>query len=138
MPARDHATGSSGSRDSASEYLARWPGLISLSLGVLLGPVAALVNHGLIYVATPWACGHGGQAALHVIPAVCFILALGGGLLARADWRRAGPEAEAPAATVRDRSRFLALCGLATSALSALLILTHWLAIVVFGPCMRA
>jgi hypothetical protein len=138
MPVDGRTSASTTSENAASEYLSRWPGLLSLVLGLLLGPVAALVNHGLIYIATPWACGHGGHAALHVIPAVCVLLAIGGGLLARADWTRVGRETEAPGASVFDRSRFLALCGLATSALSALLILTQWLAIVVFGPCLRA
>ena len=138
MPIPADTSASASASNSATEYLARWPGLLSLVLGVLLGPAAALLNHGLIYIATPWACGHGGHAALHIVPAFCFILALGGGLLARADWTRAGRETEAPDASVLDRSRFLALCGLATSALSALLILTQWFAIGVFGPCMRA
>lgn len=123
---------------SASHDLARWPGLLGLTLGLLLGPATALINHGIIYMATPWACGHGGHRALHIIPAICLLVAIGGGLLARAHWTRAGRQTEAPDASVLDRSRFLALCGLATSALSILLILAQWLAIVVFGPCMRA
>jgi hypothetical protein len=138
MPAPGQTSTRSSATDSASGYLARWPGLLSLTLGLLLGPAAALINHGLIYMATPWACGHGGHGALHIIPALCFVVAIGGGGLAYADWNRAGRQTEAPEASILDRSRFIALCGLATSALSALLILTQWLAVVVFGPCMRA
>lgn len=139
MPAPGSSSTRSTTVNSTTDYLVRWPGLFSLTIGLLLGPVVALINHGLIYMSTPWACGRGGHWALHIIPAVCFLVAIGSGLLARADWTRAvGRETEAPGASILDRSRFIALCGVATSALSALLILTQWLAVVVFGPCMRA
>jgi len=115
----------------------RWPGLLSLSLGVLLGPIAALVNQELIYVTNMWACGTGSQRAMHIVPLVCLVVAVGAGLLARADWARLGRGAEDEAATIDSRSRFLAPGGMAVSALSALLILAQWLAIFVFGPCMR-
>lgn len=116
----------------------RWPGLLSLSLGVLLGPVAVLVNEELIYLTNMWACGTRSQLAMHVVPLVCLIAALFAGFLAYADWGRVGRGMEDGAATVDSRSRFLALSGMAISALSALLILAQWLAIFVFGACMRA
>jgi hypothetical protein len=117
---------------------ARWPGLLSLSLGVLLGPIAALANEELIYVTNMWACGTGGQLAMHVVPIVCLMVALGAGVLAWTDWIRVGRGVENEAATVDSRSRFLALGGMAISTLSALVILAQWLAIFVFGACMRA
>ena len=133
------ATSRASSTDVSEDIrLARWPGLLSLAMAVLLGPIAALVNHGIIYVAMPWACGHDRYATLHIIPVICLLTAVGAGVLAYAEWTRVGGGLHAPDASVRDRSRFLALCGLATSALSVLLILSQWLAIFVFGPCMRA
>ena len=116
----------------------RWPGLLSLSLGLLVGPVAALVNEELIYVTNMWACGNGTQLAMHVVPFVCLFVCVGAGFLARADWVRVGRGTEDEAATVDSRTRFVAMCGMAASALSALVILAQWLAIVVFGACMRA
>jgi hypothetical protein len=116
----------------------RWPGLLSLSAGLLVGPIAALFNQGLIYVANMWACGAGTRLALHVVPALCLAVSVGAGLLARADWARVGRGTHAEEATVSSRSRFLALSGMATSALSALVILAQWLAIFVFDPCLRA
>ena len=124
--------------DPAATRFARWPGLFSLTAGLLLGPVAALVNQGLIYVANTWACGVKTRFALHLVAIVCLALAAGAGLLARADWARVGRGTHVEDATVHDRSRFLALTGMATSALSALVILAQWLAVFVFGPCMRA
>jgi hypothetical protein len=107
-------------------------------VGVLLGPIAALVNEEMIYVTNMWACGTGSQLAMHIVPLVCLGVAVGAGLLARADWARLGRGTEDQAATVDSRSRFLALGGMAASTLSALLIVAQWLAIFVFGPCMRS
>ena len=118
--------------------LARWPGLLSLTLGIVAGPIAVLANEELIYVTNMWACGTGKQLAMHVVPIICLLLTLGAGLLAWRDWDRVGRGIEDEAATIDSRSRFLALGGIAISALSALLILAQWLAIFVFGACMRA
>ena len=118
--------------------LTRWPGLLGLTLGVVTGPIAMLVNEELIYVTNMWACGTGKQLAMHVVPLICLAVTLGAGLLAWRDWVRVGRGVEDESATVDSRSRFLALTGMAISALSALIILAQWLAIFVFGACMRA
>ena len=118
--------------------LTRWPGLLTLTLGVVVGPIAVLVNEELIYVTNMWACGTGKQLAMHVVPLVCLAVTIGAGFLAWSDWARVGRGVEDEAATVESRSRFLALAGMAASGLSALLILAQWLAIFVFGACMRA
>jgi hypothetical protein len=118
--------------------LTRWPGLLSLTLGIVAGPIAVLVNEELIYVTNMWACGTGKQLAMHVVPIICLLVTLGAALLAWRDWDRVGRGIEDEAATIDSRSRFLALGGMAVSALSALLILAQWLAIFVFGACMRA
>jgi hypothetical protein len=115
----------------------RWPGLLSLSLGVLLGPIAVLVNEELIYVTNMWACGQGKQPAMHIVPIICLLVTIAAGLLARRDWHRVGRGIEEAAATIDSRTRFLALGGMAISAFSALLILAQWLAIFVFDACVR-
>lgn len=118
--------------------LTRWPGLLGLTLGIVTGPIAVLVNEELIYVTNMWACGTGKQLAMHVVPIVCLLVTIGAGLLSLRDWDRVGRGVEDEAATVDSRSRFLALGGMAISSMSALLILAQWLAIFVFGACMRA
>ena len=125
-------------RPNEQERFARWPGLLSLSVGVLLGPVAALVNEELIYVTNMWACGTGNHFAMHLVAFICLAVVVGAGFLAWTDWVRVGRGTEDEAATVDARSRFLALTGMAVSALSALVILAQWLAVFVFGACMRA
>jgi hypothetical protein len=121
-----------------SARFGRWPGLLSLTLGLTLGPIAALANTEMIYLTNMWACGSGWPLAMHVVPLVCLAITVGAGLLARADWARVGRGTEDEAATIDSRSRFLALGGMAVSALSALVIIAQWLAIFVFGPCMRS
>jgi hypothetical protein len=116
----------------------RWPGLLTLTLGVVTGPIAALVNEELIYVTNMWACGTGMQWAMHIVPIICLLVTLGAGFLAWSDWVRVGRGVEEEEATVDARTRFLALAGMGVSALSALVILAQWLAIFVFGACMRA
>lgn len=112
--------------------------MLTLTLGIVLGPIATLVNEALIYVTNMWACGTGNQLAMHVVPIVCLAVALGAGALAWMDWERVGRGIEDESATIDARSRFLAICGMAASAMSALIILGQWLAIFVFGACMRA
>lgn len=116
----------------------RWPGLMRLTLGIIVGPIAALVNEELIYVTNMWACGARNQAAMHVVPFLCLLATLGAGFLAWSDWVSVGRGVEESAATIDARSRFLAIVGMAASTLSALIILAQWLAIFVFAACMRA
>jgi hypothetical protein len=116
----------------------RWPGLLSLSLGLLLGPIVALANQEMIYSANMWACGHGARGTMHVIPLLCLTVALGAGLTARRDWKAVGGGVHDEDATVEQRTRFVALLGMAMSAFSAAVIVAQWAAVVVFDPCMRA
>jgi len=116
----------------------RWPGLLSLSLGLLLGPIVALANQAMIYSANMWACGHGARGPMHIIPLLCLAVAVGAGLTARHDWKAVGGGVHDEEATVEQRTRFIALLGMLMSAFSAAVIVAQWAAIVVFEPCMRA
>jgi hypothetical protein len=116
----------------------RWPGLLSLALGVLLGPVVALVNQSTTYAATMWACGHGARATLHVIPALCLLVVLGALGDAHRNWCAIGRGLEDEHEPIVSRVRFLSLLGIAISVFSALIIIAQWGAIFVFSPCQRA
>jgi hypothetical protein len=52
-------------------FFSRWPGLLSLIIGWIGGPLAALANQQITYMANMWACGRGHHEALHIIPLVC-------------------------------------------------------------------
>ena len=97
-----------------------------------------LLNQTIIYASNMWVCGKGFSWSLHIIPIISLLIALGAGYTAHRDWTDLGRGMRDQEATVAERSRFLALLGMGTSALSALLILAMWLTIFVFGPCMRA
>lgn len=116
----------------------RWPGLLSLSLGVLLGPVIALTNQELIYAANMWTCGHGHRGTMHLIPLLCLVVTVGTAFTAFRDWRATGGGVEEEAATVAARTRFLAIMGMGISVFSSLVVIAQWAAILVFDPCMRA
>ena len=125
------------SSDSVARF-ARWPGLLSLSVGVLAGPVLALVNQESIYAVNMWSCGHGMQAPMHIAPAICLALSIAVAIMAYRDWTAVGRGVEDEHGTIETRTRFLSLLGITISVFSALVIVAQWLAIAVFDPCMRA
>jgi len=120
------------------EAFTRWPGLLSLTLGVLLGPLIALTNQELIYAANMWTCGHGYRGTMHLIPLLCLAVTVGTAVTAFRDWRAAGGGVEEEDATIASRTRFLAIMGIWISIFSALVVIAQWAAIVVFAPCLRA
>jgi hypothetical protein len=120
------------------EFFSRWPGILRLSLTVLLGPTAVLVNQELIYLSNMWACGLHAWAAIHLVPILCLVLCVGAGLTAYNDWRRVGGGLEVEhGSRVISRTRFLSICGMATSTFAALLTIAQWFAVFMFPPCMR-
>jgi hypothetical protein len=125
-------------RDSSNADLANAPGLLALTLGVVLGPIVGLVNQVFIYASNMWACGRGAGASMHVIPAICLLITVVAGLMSYRDWKRAGGGVEDEASDVQTRTRFLSILGLSMSVFSSLVILAQWIAIGVFQPCMRA
>ena len=121
----------------SSAFFTRGRGLLSLTLGLLLGPIAALGNQQLTYTANMWACQRSPRVVIHIIPLLCLVVAVGAGITAYRDWERAGRGVEDEADTVSSRSRFIAMLGMAIAAFSSLVILAQWLAVFVFDPCMR-
>jgi hypothetical protein len=121
--------------DRESGLFTRWPGLLSLALGWLAGPIAALANQEITYLTNNWVCGQGNAAVLHVAPAVCLAVSLGAGYLAYRDWAMAGRGVEDEEGTVEARSRFIAMLGMALSTFSAFAILAQWLGVFVLDPC---
>jgi len=122
----------------AVHRFSRWPGLLLLSLGVLLPFLSVLAAQGILYMSLPWACAGQHRLPLHVIPvaslgviAWCGVTALGG-------WRRAGGSGETEHDSVLGRSRFLALLGVAAAVFAALIQLVMWLPIFIIDPCMRS
>jgi len=133
----DTIVGATAARSDGGRFT-RWPGLLSLSLGVLLGPTIALINQEAIYAVNMWSCGHGIRATMHIAPAVCLAIAIGTAMMAYRDWRAVGGGVEDEDGTVETRTRFVSLLGITISVFSSLVIVAQWAAIFVFDPCMRA
>lgn len=139
MSVRESSNASTRQADAAlADDFVRPRGLLTLSLGVLLGPVVALINQQAIYAVNMWACGRGMHGTMHIAPALCLIVSLGAAWTSYRDWRAAGSGVEDEEATVLTRSRFLAILGIGISLFSSLIIVAQWAAIFVFDPCMRA
>lgn len=112
-----------------------------LMLPMLGAPLLALALHQAEYMLTPWACDRGGQWVQHLVAFVVLLGTLGLGLVARRAVASA-PEVESLAnsahARAARRTRFLGQVGIGASAISALLVLAYWIAILVLDPCNRA
>jgi len=125
-------------RPQRRDDLTRPRTLVTLALGVLVGPVVALANQQVIYASDSWACGHNAHAVLHVIPVVTLAITIAAGLMSVAEWRAAGRGVEDERGGVDSRTRFLALMGIGISTISALVVVAQWASIFTFGSCMRA
>jgi hypothetical protein len=129
-------------RENAADHgigaYTRWPGLLTLTLGVVLGPIVALITQQLIYQSNMWACGRNMHATMHIVPALALAVTIGAAITAYRDWKSVGGGVEEEAATVEARTRFLSIVGMISSVFAALVIVAMWAAIFVFDPCMRA
>jgi hypothetical protein len=116
---------------------ARWRGLLSLTLGVVLGPLVALANQQATYAVDIWACGHDERLALHIAPGLCLIVVCALGWSAYGNWRTVGVSQNDGMHDLGARTRFLAMLGIMISAFSAFVVLAQWAAVFVFDPCVR-
>src|SRR4051794_1626050 len=85
----------------AKELRALWTGL-------LLAPAAFLLNLEVAYAVVPTACASGTRLAVHVVHAVCLLLAALGALTALRMWRLGGETWPGDAGGRISRSRFMA------------------------------
>lgn len=110
-------------------------GLMKLIGGLLLAPLAWLIDLQTSYVTVRWACEHGNRAALFLIPAGSLALIALATWMSLSSWQRLKGEAHEDGGAVEDRSYFLALAGVALNAVFALLILLSLAPRVLLTPC---
>ena len=106
-----------------------------LWLANLLGPAAALAGLEVAYIFAERACVTGEMLPVHLTWAVCFLLALLGAWLGWGQWRRWGGGPAGEDGGPEGRSRFMALVGMLTSTLAALVIAALWSPSLIFHPC---
>jgi hypothetical protein len=136
MSARESSNVVEPAEDPAQ--FARWRGLLSLSLGIVLGPLVALIHQETVYAVNMWACGRHLHATMHIVPVLSLVVVFGAAYGGYLNWNAIGRGVEDEHASIVTRTRFLALLGMTISIFSALVILAQWFAIFMFEPCMRA
>jgi hypothetical protein len=110
---------------------------IAQVVGLVGGPLALLVGLQAKYTLVQvWACkSDAGPLVVHLVAILTLLLALGAGVVALTQWRRAGREAPGDVPGTPGRTRTMATLGVATSALSALVIVAQWLPQFFVSPC---
>lgn len=106
-------------------------------LGVVGGPLALLVGLQAKYTLVQiWICKSGiGPLVNHGVAILTLLLAVGAGLLALSQWRRAGRESPGDAPGTAGRTRMMATLGVGLSALCAIVIVAQWLPQFFVSPC---
>ena len=107
----------------------------ALWLGVLGPPMLLLLNQQVNYMLVPWTCRHDSPWALHLVSLVLIVATVLTGLTALRYWRAAGPDLGTEGEGPVTRGRFMALVGIASSALGALMLFSEWLPILYITPC---
>jgi hypothetical protein len=106
-----------------------------LWLANLLGPAAALAGLEIAYIFADRACVTGDMLPVHLTWLVSLLLALLGAGLGWGQWRRWGSGPAGDDGGPAGRSRFLAVVGMLTSLLAALVIAALWSPSFIFHPC---
>lgn len=107
----------------------------SLWLGLLVPPAAFLLNLELAYALVPTACGTSSVMIVHLVHAICLLLALAGGLVAWRTWKAVGAGWPGEEGGRVARSQFMAGSGVLGSGLFALVIVAQWIPSFVLSPC---
>jgi hypothetical protein len=120
----------------AEAYYETPRGKLSLWVGVLGGAVAWAVQFQIGYALSRFSHEHRWLTGVHhAVSAVAVLLAVGATLLALRDWRRlGGGEPHGTEEGVAGRSRFLAVLGIVTSGLFALVIVGQWVPVFFLDP----
>lgn len=102
--------------------------------GILIGPIAWVLDQGLSYSLDQHACSTGHFYVLHVTTACCFVLALSG-LFVALRQRRKVPSGNDDGGTPRDRSWFMAWLGILLSVEFAIVIVAMAVPKIILSPC---
>jgi hypothetical protein len=124
-------------RTQKKEEPTRQGGLLWLWAGVLVAPLAFLLNLQVNYTLTQKLCPGGRSLVLHITTLCFLLLAAGGGSIAWRNWTREGRRWPDESEDNTVRNRFMATIGLMISFLCSLIIIALWIPQFVFDPCQR-
>jgi hypothetical protein len=103
--------------------------------GLLLPPLAFLINLEVAYALVPVACSSQNALPVHLVHLTCLILTLLGGIIAWRSWQRIGATWPGEEGGAVARSRFMAGTGVLSSVLFALVIVAQWIPSFLLNPC---
>jgi hypothetical protein len=109
--------------------------LRALWTGILLPPLAFLLDLEVAYALVPTACSTRNQLPVHLSHLACLLLALFGGFTALRCWSALGSTWPGEAGDPTARSRFMAGVGILMSALFVLIIVAMWIPSFILDPC---
>lgn len=119
----------------ADREFRRWGEVLMLWAGVLVAPVAWILQMQAGYLLVQQSCMSGHNLSLHVVTAVALLLAALGGFIAWRNWEQAGGTWPDEEAGPTPRSRFMGAMGLLLSAMFFLVIVAQGVASFVLHPC---
>jgi len=120
---------------ATEERFTQTRGVARLWYGVLIGAAAWKLQLVVNYALVPYACWHRVEIVNHGASLATFLLALTGAWVAWGSWKETGEDFDTELGGPVGRSRFMALGGMALSALFALLILGQWIPNLFLSPC---
>jgi hypothetical protein len=106
-------------------------------LGVLMPPIAWLIQFQLRYSLVLWICHQQSRLALHLVSVVFFLIIASGGLVSWRTWVREGEQmpTDDGMAMAHERNVFLALMGILSSSLFALALIAQTVGEFMVNPC---
>ena len=98
----------------------RWITPLPLWTGILAGPVAWSINLAVSYALVKWSCVARREDVLHLLTAAALLLVAGGAAVSWWAFQRTRADIPEDGGGPRQRARFMAMLGLASSAFFAL------------------
>jgi hypothetical protein len=109
--------------------------LAALWTGLLLPPLAFLINLEVGYALVTRSCDRGDQLLIHLTHLACLLLSLVGGWAAWRLWQAEGAEWPGQGGGTVGRTRFMAGLGLLTGPMFILVIVAQWIPGFLLSPC---
>jgi hypothetical protein len=110
---------------------------VTLWTGILGTPVLWILHQQVSYLLVRWACANGRMFVLHLVSAAFLFLAALVLASAMRSWRRLHPREHDLMETVPHRRNFMAVLGVAVSAVFTLAIVLQWIPNLLLDPCHR-
>ena len=109
--------------------------LFSGWFALLFAPAVFFAHLQTASLLDPWSCGSGNTVWLHLVSGVATVLAGLGAWVAWRLWEQVDREGDSIATGEVPRAGFLAVTGLASSAMITLVLLAQWATEFVIGAC---